>query len=236
MKRLFLFLILALSFSLIFAQKTAKKFEGTLVYSAKYSGDKQLVAKMASMMPDTMELQFKDGKSFFEMSGGMSATLMNRMYAEPRGGELYLISTSANMNYKFTEESRKQAWANPKNTKAVVKKGGENQQVGPYECIHYLVIQDTRRGRDTMDIWVAPQVKVDIPNTNDLTGSGLFSIAQYGIEGFPMKIVHPMPVPGRTIYITLEIASVLKNQVKETRLQLPAAYKMKEYNMVPPKR
>jgi hypothetical protein len=233
MKRLsLLFLLLSIS-SLIFAQND---FEGTLVYSAKYSGDKELIAKVASSMPDTMELQFKEGKSFFEMSGGMSAALMNRMYAEPRGGELYLIATSQNMNYKFTPESQKQAWANPKNEKAVVVKGKKDQKIGPYDCKHYLVIQDTRRGRDTMDIWVAPQVKVDFPNTNDLTGSGLFSVSQYGVEGFPMKIVHPMPVPGRTIYITLELASALPDEVTENRLKLPAGYQMKEYNMVPPKR
>jgi len=233
MKKLSFLLLFTLSLSLIFAQND---FEGTLVYSAKYSGDEQLVAKVAGSMPDTMELQFKDGKSFFEMRGGMSAMLMNRMFAEPRGGDLYLIATSQNINYKFTPESQKQAWANPKNQKAVVEKGKKDQKIGPYDCKHYLIIQDTRRGRDTMDIWVAPQVKVDLPNTNDLTGSGLFSISQYGVEGFPMKIVHPMPVPGRTIYITLEIANVLKDEVKENRLKLPAGYKQKEYNMVPPKK
>lgn len=233
MKKLSLFLLLLSSLSLSFAQKN---FEGTLIYAATYTGDEDLVKKVGPSMPDTMELQFKDGKSFFEMRGGMSATLMNRMFAEPRGGEVYLIATAQNINYKFTEESRKLAWENPRVTAAVVKEGGDDQKIGPYDCVHYLVIQNTRRGRDTMNVWVAPEVTVDYPNTNDLTGSGLFSLAQYGIEGFPMKIVNPMAVPGRTLYVNLEIARVLKDQVKETRLMLPKSYGEKPYHMVPPRK
>ena len=233
MKRLSLLLLLLASLGLTFAQDA---FEGTLIYSAKYTGDKQLVAKVGQSMPDTMELQFKDGKSFFEMRGGMSAMLMNRMYAESRGGNLYLIATAQNMNYKFTPASQKAAWENPKNEAAVVVRGENDQKLGGYSCKHYLIIQDTRRGRDTMDVWVAPQVKVDFPNTNDLTGSGLFSVSQYGIKGFPMKVVHPMPVPGKTIYINLEIAEVKKNETEDNRLMLPPGYQEKPYNMVPPKR
>ncbi len=233
MKKLTLSIFLILSLSLTFAQD---KFEGTLVYSASYSGDQELVKRMASQMPDTMEWQFQGGKSYFEMRGGMSAMLLNRMFAEKKGGDLYMIATAQNMNYKFTETSRKEAWANFKNDKALVVRGKKDAKLASYNCKHYLIIQDTRRGRDTMDIWVAPDVKADYPNTNDLTGSGLFSLSQYGIEGFPMKIVHPMPVPGKTFYITLEIAQVLEGQVEETRLMLPAAYQMKEYNMVSPKR
>ena len=233
MKKTIVFLLALCSLSLVFAQE---KFEGTLIFSASYTGDKELVNKVGRSLPDTMEWQFQEGKSFFEMSGGMSAMLMNRMYAEPRDGEVYLIATAQNMNYKFTETSRKEAWANKKDAKAIVERGEEDQKLGGFDCEHYLIIQDTRRGRDTMDMWVATDLKVDFPNTQDLTGSGLFSISQFGLEGFPMKIVHPMPIPGKTIYTNLEIAFVKKDETEKNKLSLPAAYQLKDYHMVPPKK
>jgi len=233
MKQIGIFCLMMISFQLMVAQKA---FEGTLTFSARYDGDKALVAKMANQMPDTMRLAFSEGKSFFEMSGGMSSALMNRMYADPRDGNIFLVSPSQRIKYQFTDASRKLAWANPKDAKAVVVRGEADQKMMGYNCEHYLIIQDTRRGRDTMEVWVAPKIKADLPNTRDLTGSGLFSLAQYGIEGFPMKIVHVMPVPGRTFYIILEIASVEPDMFDADELKEPDGFQVKAYNMVPPKR
>jgi hypothetical protein len=229
-----LFLLASFSFSSLLGQEN-KPFEGTLVYAIEYTGNAQQVSKVANMLPDTMRWQFKDGKALFEMTGGMSAALMNRFFAEPRPGKMYMMSTSQRISYPFIEPSQKLAWDNPKSQKSEVIHTEEEAEFVGLNATHHRVVMATKHGIDTTEYWMTRELDIDIPNSNDLTGSGLFATGQFGFEGFPVKIVYTMPVPSRDIITVATLVKVLPGKVEEKDLTVPAAYQTKEYHMGAPK-
>ncbi|MBM3171158.1 MAG: DUF4412 domain-containing protein [Bacteroidetes bacterium] len=215
MRTTFGLIFFLLAYSTSFAQTT---FEGLIRYEITYP---ESLPGMESMLPKASESIVSNKRSLTRMEGGMQADMLGDMLTDHSSGKTYFILHDTKTIYSSSEDKM------PKtdDIKPVVKKGKGKMMIMGYPCQSYEVEMKVENMVITSTYWTTTQLTPARPISN----MGM-NTPKVNIEGFPMKIVTALPIPGMGNFKMEMVVTQLKDlkELPNNALSLPAGYTTKE--------
>ena len=201
-------LFLAVSFLFLSAGTFAKDFKGVITYKVTVTGS-EVTDEVRAMMPKTMVMTVKDGKSRTEMVMGMGKTVVIAN-AEDKTSVVLLDMMGQKMAIKSTmEDIQKELDEAPEYT---VEKTSETKTILDYTCKKAII----RSSEGT---------EIIVYYTDELgTGATYFDDPQFKeIDGLMLEF----EIPEQGMNMKFTAINVEKKNVSDTEFDIPDGYQVK---------
>lgn len=211
--------LLALLFAPLstFAQKT---FEGIITYEVSLNGEN--ASQMAIFMPTAYEYKIRDNLIRFHMEGGMTAALLGDILINTKKGEAFMIKEAEQIAYRIqdTEETA---------TPPLIEASEEVLTILGYPCKKYTVTTPGEGKASVQYIWATSDIRIEKPQKkNGKTPSGAGQLLIDGLDGFPLKIM--TPVPEGNLVLVLTASKVDLQRISKSDMEFPKEFEVKDFD------
>ena len=197
-----------------------KGFEGIVSYEIQLKGEN--ADQLALFMPRAYEYKIRSNLIRFRMEGGMTAALMGDILIDTKKGEAYMIKKTEKIAYRIQEEGESAA-------KPLIEAADESLTILGYPCRKYKVTTPGAAGATVQYVWATPDIQIEKPQKrNGNIPSGADQLLIEGLDGFPLKIMTPLPEGGLILIMTA--AQVDLQRIGKSDMEIPKEFDIRDFD------